>query len=55
MDDGTAALLKQQIAEYKSYRDIITQSNATLLSAQAPVDSTAGTSCRKCPRTRAAR
>ncbi len=39
MDDGTAALLKQQIAEYKTYRDIITQSNATLLSAQAPVDS----------------
>jgi alpha-galactosidase len=38
MDDGTAALLKQQIAEYKSYRDIIAQSNATLLSAQAPVD-----------------
>ena len=25
MDDGTAALLKQQIAEYKTYRDIITQ------------------------------
>ena len=38
MDDGTAELLKQQIAEYKTYRDIITQSNATLLSAQAPVD-----------------
>jgi alpha-galactosidase len=39
MDDGTAELLKRQIAEYKTYRDIITQSNATLLSAQAPVDS----------------
>ena len=39
MDDGTAALIKQQIAEYKTYRDIITQSNGTLLSAQAPVDS----------------
>jgi alpha-galactosidase len=39
MDEGTADLVKQQIAEYKSYRDIITQSNATLLSAQAPVDS----------------
>ena len=39
MDPDTAALLKQQIAEYKSFRDIITQSNATLLSAQAPVDS----------------
>jgi hypothetical protein len=38
MDDGTADLLRQQIAEYKSYRDIITQSNAALLSAQAPVD-----------------
>jgi alpha-galactosidase len=39
MDDGTAALIKEQIAEYKTYRDIITQSNGTLLSAQAPVDS----------------
>ena len=29
---------RQQIAEYKTYRDIITQSNATLLTAQAPVD-----------------
>ena len=38
MDDGTADLLKQQIAEYKTYRDIITQANATLLSAQAPID-----------------
>jgi alpha-galactosidase len=36
MDDGTAALLKQQIAEYKTYRDIITRANATLLSEQAP-------------------
>ena len=39
LDDDTASLLKQQIAEYKSYRDIITHANATLLSAQAPVDS----------------
>ena len=39
MDDDTADLLKQQIAEYKTYRDLITQSNATLLSDQAPVDS----------------
>jgi alpha-galactosidase len=38
LDEGTAALLGQQIAEYKSYRNIITQSNATLLTAQAPVD-----------------
>ena len=38
MDDGTAELLTQQIAEYKTYRDIITQANATLLSAQAPID-----------------
>jgi alpha-galactosidase len=39
MDEGTAELMEQQIAEYKTYRDVITQSNATLLSAQAPVDS----------------
>ena len=39
MDDGTAELLKEHIAEYKTYRDIITHANATLLSAQAPVDS----------------
>jgi alpha-galactosidase len=39
LDDGTAELLKRQIAEYKTYRDIITQSNATLLTQQAPVDS----------------
>ena len=39
IDDDTASLLKQQIAEYKTYRDIITQSNATLLTDQAPVDS----------------
>jgi alpha-galactosidase len=37
LDDGTAALLKREIAQYKTYRDMITQSNATLLSAQAPV------------------
>jgi alpha-galactosidase len=39
IDDGTAALLKQQIEEYKTYRDIITRGTAILLSAQAPVDS----------------
>jgi hypothetical protein len=39
MDQGTADLLKQQIAEYKTYRDTVTQANAMLLSAQAPVDS----------------
>jgi alpha-galactosidase len=39
IDEDTASLLKQQIAEYKGYRDIITQATATLLSAQAPVDS----------------
>ena len=38
LDDGTAALLKAEIAQYKTYRDIITQSNATLLSKQAPLD-----------------
>ena len=38
MDDGTAALLKAQIAEYKTYRDIITQANGRLLSAQAPLN-----------------
>jgi alpha-galactosidase len=38
IDDGTAELLKQQIAEYKIYRDIIARSTAKLLSAQAPVD-----------------
>ena len=38
MDDDTADLLKRQIAEYKTYRAIITQANATLLSAQAPQD-----------------
>ena len=39
LDEGTAELLKQQIAEYKTYRTIITQADATLLTAQAPVDS----------------
>ena len=39
LDADTAELLKQQIAEYKTYRAIITQANATLLTAQAPVDS----------------
>ena len=38
LDQGTADLLAGQIAEYKTYRDIITQSNGTLLSAQAPVE-----------------
>jgi alpha-galactosidase len=38
MDEGTAALLKTQIAEYKTYRDIITQAHGTLLSAQAPLN-----------------
>jgi alpha-galactosidase len=38
LDEDTASLLRLQIAEYKSYRDIITRSNATLLSDQAPVD-----------------
>jgi hypothetical protein len=38
LDDDTASLLKQQIAEYKTYRDIIARATATLLSAQAPVD-----------------
>jgi alpha-galactosidase len=40
IDEPTAELLKAQIAEYKTYRDIITTANATLLSAQAPIDST---------------
>jgi alpha-galactosidase len=39
VDDDTADLLKQQIAEYKTYRDAIAMSNGTLLSAQAPIDS----------------
>ena len=39
MDDGTAELLKQQIAEYKTYRSLVTSANAMLLSAQAPIDS----------------
>jgi hypothetical protein len=38
MDEGTAGLIKDQIAEYKTYRDIITQAHGTLLSEQAPVD-----------------
>jgi hypothetical protein len=40
LDDDTAALLQQQIAEYKSYRGIVSHANGTLLSAQAPVDET---------------
>jgi alpha-galactosidase len=39
MDDDTAELLKEQIAEYKTYRSLITSANAMLLSAQAPIDS----------------
>lgn len=38
LDAETAALLKGQIAEYKTYRDIISQSSAALLSPQAPLD-----------------
>jgi alpha-galactosidase len=38
LDDETASLLALQIAEYKTYRDIIAQSNAALLTGQAPVD-----------------
>ena len=40
MDDDTAELLKEQIAEYKTYRAIVAPANALLLSAQAPIDST---------------
>ncbi len=42
LDDDTAELLKQQIAEYKTYRSLITSSNAMLLSAQAPSIPTGG-------------
>jgi alpha-galactosidase len=38
LDDDTAALLAREIAEYKTYRDIISRSNAALLGAQAPTD-----------------
>jgi alpha-galactosidase len=38
MDDGTAELLREQIAEYKTFRDTIARSSAILVSAQAPVD-----------------
>ena len=38
LDPPTAARLAEQIAQYKRYRDIITNSNATLLTAQAPDD-----------------
>lgn len=37
IDEDTAAVLAQQIADYKRVRDIVADSNATLLSAQAPV------------------
>jgi alpha-galactosidase len=40
LDTDTSALLQQQIAEYKSYRAILSRSTATLLTAQAPVDDT---------------
>ncbi len=55
IDEDTAALLAQQIAQYKTYRDIIAQSNARLLTAQAPVDAEAGTCSRRSPTKRAAR
>jgi alpha-galactosidase len=38
LDDDTATLLTDQIAEYKSYRDIIARANASLLTLQAPYD-----------------
>jgi hypothetical protein len=40
LDDDTAELLREQIAEYKTYRPIVAPANALLLSAQAPIDST---------------
>ena len=38
MDDDTAAALAFEIQQYKTYRDIVAQSSAALLSEQAPVD-----------------
>jgi alpha-galactosidase len=38
LDDDTATLLTDQIAEYKSYRDTIARANASLLTLQAPYD-----------------
>ena len=43
LDDDTAERLKEQIAEYKTYRTIVAPANALLLSAQAPIDSTRAT------------
>ena len=40
LDDGTAALLKEEIRQYKTYRDTIATADGTLLSDQAPVDET---------------
>ncbi|HJZ75113.1 MAG TPA: glycoside hydrolase family 36 protein [Vicinamibacterales bacterium] len=38
LDDDTATLLTLQIAEYKAYRDIVAEANASLLTLQAPYD-----------------
>jgi alpha-galactosidase len=38
LDDDTAALLAEQIAEYKTYRDTIAGANASLLTLQTPYD-----------------
>ena len=40
LDDDTAALLSGQIAQYKTVRDTIATSNASLLSDQSPVEET---------------
>ena len=40
LDDDTAAKLAEEIRQYKTYRDTIATSNASLLSDQAPVDET---------------
>ncbi len=38
LSDDQVAILKDEIAKYKTVRDIVAQSNAILLSDQAPVD-----------------
>src|SRR5262249_42009501 len=38
LDEDTANLLTLQIAEYKTYRDIVAQANASLLTLQVPYD-----------------
>jgi alpha-galactosidase len=38
LDDETAALLAAQVGEYKTYRDTIARSNASLLTLQTPYD-----------------